>query len=154
MIVVSDTSAISALLKIGRADLLSKLYGEVFVPQAVKNELLVAHPVIPGFFRVVPIANQNLFARLRAEIDGGEAEAIVLAMELKADNLLIDEVRGRRVAIREGVHIIGLLGVILECKVRGLIPSVKQIIGELEGKTYFRIADPLKTAILHEAGEL
>ena len=61
MIVVSDTSAISALLKIGRADLLAKLYGEVFVPQAVKNELLVAHPVIPGFFRVVPIANQNLF---------------------------------------------------------------------------------------------
>ena len=154
MIVVSDTSAISALLKIGRADLLSKIYGEVFIPQAVSRELLVAHPQVPDFFRIVPIADQILFARVRAEVDDGEAEAIVLAKELHADDLLIDEVRGRRVAVREGIHIIGLLGVILECKLRGLIPSVKQVIGELEGKTFFRIADSLKEAILHEAGEL
>ena len=154
MIVVSDTSAISALLDIGQIDLLTAIYGDVFIPEAVQSELRVAHVRLPSFVRVVPITDHAFCARLIQELDDGEAEAIVLAKELKADDLLIDEIKGRRVAIREGIHVIGLLGVVLEAKLRRLTPSVRKIIEQLEGEVHFHIADSLKETILREASEL
>ena len=154
MIVVSDTSAISALLKIGRADLLAGIYGEIFIPEAVRRELLVVHPEIPDFISTRVIADLAFFSKLRREIDEGEAEAIVLAKELAADELLIDETVGRSVAMREGIQVIGLLGVILESKLRGLVPSARLIIGQLETETSFYVASLLKETILRAAGEL
>ena len=154
MIVVSDTSAISALMKIGRVDLLAAIYGEIFIPEAVRRELLVVHSEIPDFISTRVIADRAFFSELRLEIDEGEAEAIVLAKELAADELLIDETVGRSVAVREGIHVIGLLGVILESKLRGLVPNARQIIGQLETETSFYVASSLKEKILHAAGEL
>jgi len=46
-------------------------------------------------------------------VDAGEAEAIELARELHADQLLMDERKGRRLAVQEGIPVIGLLGVVL-----------------------------------------
>jgi len=154
MIVVSDTSAISALLKIGRVDLLAGIYGKVFIPEAVRRELLVVHSEIPGFISTHTIADHAFFSRLHREIDEGEAEAIVLAKELRADELLIDEMAGRLVAMREGIHVIGLLGVILESKLSGLVPSVRKIIEQLENETSFHIGDSIKETVLRAAGEL
>lgn len=91
--------------------------------------------------------------RLLAELDFGEAEAIVLAKELHADELLMDESSGRRVAMREGVPVIGLLGVLLEAKGRGLIGSVGILIERLEREAGFYVASRVKDIILREAGE-
>lgn len=154
MIVVSDTSAISALLDIGQIDLLSAIYRDVLIPEAVERELRVAHTQFPSSIRTMPIVDRAFCSRLLVELDEGEAEAIVLAKELNADDLLIDEAKGRRVAVREGVHVIGLLGVILEAKLRGLTPSVRKIIEQLENEVHFHIGDPIKETILREAGEL
>jgi predicted nucleic acid-binding protein len=154
MIVVSDTSAITALLQIGQAELLSALYGNVFIPEAVRNELTATHTQLPNFIRVVPVADNAYCARLLQELDAGEAEAIVLAKETKADNLLMDELDGRRVAMREGVHVIGLLGVVLEAKLRGLIPSAIKISERLEREAHFHVADSIKETIYRAAGEL
>ena len=52
MIVVSDTSPLTALLAIGQSDLLTKLFGDVVIPPAVKSELLRTHPVLPAWLRV------------------------------------------------------------------------------------------------------
>lgn len=154
MIVVSDTSAITALLQIGQAELLSRVYGDVFVPEAVHEELARAHAKFPEFIRVVPIASTVDLYRLLAELDEGEAEAIILAKELKADDLLMDEVDGRRIATREGVHVIGLLGVLLEAKGRGFIPAVHPLIEALENEAHFYVTESVKKIILKEAGEL
>jgi uncharacterized protein len=154
MIVVSDTSAITALLQIEQAELLSALYGDVYIPKAVRDELAAAHNQLPAFIRVVPVADNAYCARLLKELDAGEAEAIVLAKEIKADNLLMDELDGRRVAQREGVHVIGLLGVVLEAKLRGLIPSAVTISERLEREAHFRVADSIKETIYRAAGEL
>ncbi len=153
MIVVSDTSALTSLLQIGRVELLAQVYSEVFIPEAVRNELLREHPTLPGPVRCQPVANQAEVRRLLQELDAGEAEAIVLAKELKADDLLMDETLGRRVATREGVHVIGLLGVLLEAKGRGLIPSVRQLTEELEHKARFRVSSSVKEIIFRAAGE-
>jgi predicted nucleic acid-binding protein len=57
------------------------------------------------------------------------------------------------VALREGVQVIGLLGVLLEAKRRGIIPSLRETIGALQTKAGFRISDALKTRLLSESGE-
>ncbi|HEY1719006.1 MAG TPA: DUF3368 domain-containing protein [Verrucomicrobiae bacterium] len=154
MIVVSDTSAITSLLQIGRCGLLSQIYGEVFIPEGVQSELQVLHQELPPFIRVQKISNRNYYERLIARVDRGEAEAIVLAKEIKADELLIDEADGRRVAIEEGLEIVGLLGVLLEAKQRGFIASVRQMTNELENTATFHVSDAIKEIIFREAGEL
>src|SRR3989442_663968 len=98
MIVVSDTTAITSLLQIGRCDLLRQLYHEVLIPEAVRDELIAAHPALPVFLRVERAEDRVRVSRLQIELDLGEAEAISLAKERGADLLLIDENEGRRVA--------------------------------------------------------
>src|ERR1035437_8353857 len=131
MIVVSDTLAITSLLKIERADLLKEFYEEVLIPKAVRDELLQTHSSIPPFFRCETVLNGNEVRRLLAELDLDEAEAIVLAKERHADALLMDEIEGRRVALREGVPFIGLLGVLVQAKLMGRISVVRPLIEQL-----------------------
>jgi predicted nucleic acid-binding protein len=154
MIVVSDTSAITSLLQIRRIEVLARLYGEICIPQAVQNELLQTHRTLPEFVRVRQTESKADVQRLCAELDLGEAEAIVLAKEISADYLLIDETLGRQVAVREWVKVIGLLGVLLEAKDRGYITSVREVTTELETFAGFRVADAVKKIIFREAGEV
>ncbi|MBN2443608.1 MAG: DUF3368 domain-containing protein [Spirochaetales bacterium] len=86
-------------------------------------------------------------------MDEGEAEAIALAKEKKAAFLLIDEMKGRLIAEREGITIIGLIGVLLAAKNRGLISSLKEMIELLETNAGFWISEEFKTRILDVAGE-
>jgi uncharacterized protein len=144
MIVVSDTTAITSLLQINQCDLLARLYGEVVIPAAVRDELLAAHPNLRHHAEV---------QRLSADIDLGEAEAIILAKELAADLLLVDETEGRRVALREGVNIIGLLGVLVQAKRKRLLTSVRDTTAKLESVAEFRVADDVKEIIFRAAGE-
>jgi len=119
MIVVSDTSPITALLGIGEAELLPKLFGEVIIPEAVRDELLRGHDALPSWLRVEAVGNRDEALRLAELVDRGEAEAIELAKELRADRLLIDERKGRRLAEQESVPVIGLVGVVLLAKTKG-----------------------------------
>lgn len=153
MIVVSDTSAITSLLQVRRVELLARLYGDISIPEAVQKELLRTHPVLPDFLRVRQTEKQADVQRLCAELDLGEAEAIVLAKEISADYLLIDETLGRQVAMREGLRVIGLLGVLLEGKDRGYISSIREVTSELETIAGFRLADGVKQVIFRAAGE-
>jgi uncharacterized protein len=154
MIVVSDTSAITALLQIGQAGLLEKLYRQILIPEAVRDELLKNHAALPPFLRSEPVTNFSDVERLLTEIDLGEAEAIVLAKEWRADFLLIDELDGRRVARREGVRFIGLLGVLVQAKQRGFIKSVREMTGELERVADFHLSEEIKSIAYRKAGEL
>jgi predicted nucleic acid-binding protein len=153
MIVVSDTTAISGLIQIGRVELLQELFGDVHIPEAVRDELLHSHHTLPAFLQIDAVANRVEVTRLERELDLGEAEAIVLARELRADVLLMDEKIGRRVAQREGVPIIGLMGVLVAGKRRGFVPSVRVVVGELESKAGFRVSARVKQMVFTQAGE-
>ena len=87
-------------------------------------------------------------------LDIGEAEAIALALELKADELLIDERLGRREAVRLGLSITVVLGVLLIAKNRGLIAKVKPIMESLISQANFRISHQLYEEVLQTANEL
>ena len=153
MIVVSDTSPITALLAVEQTELLKQLFGEVVIPSAVETELLRTHPTLPAWLRVQSLQNSvkaNLYAR---SVDRGEAEAIALAEELHADHLLIDERKGRRLAQQQGLPVVGLLGVVLLAKRAKLIPSARVLLEELDREAGIYLTGELKDAALKTMGE-
>lgn len=154
MIVVSDTTAITNLISIEKAGLLRQLYGQVFIPDAVLAELRVKHLEIPDF-----IQNRSISDLARAEgfisnvVDAGEAEAIVLAEELRADYLLIDEIAGRALARSHGLRVTGLLGVLLRAKEHGLVSAIRPLLDDLQNTAGFWVSGELRDHVLREAGE-
>ena len=161
MIIISDTSPIINLAIIGYLDLMPKLYNEIVIPKAVFDEIVLKGEGLPGSFEIknahwVSVAtcqNESLLSKLLNELDQGEAEAIVLALELKADRILIDEVNGREVATRLHLQTLGLLGILLEAKSNYLIPSVKPLMDALRTKARFFIHQSLYNQVLKIAKE-
>lgn len=129
MIVVSNTSPIINLAGIGHLDLLKQLYGRIIIPQAVYQEIVVTGAGEAGANEVKRLewistytaTDPALVNSLSVELDPGEAEAIACALELKADLLLLDEKRGRLIAQRLGLKFIGLLGLLIEAKHKGIV---------------------------------
>jgi predicted nucleic acid-binding protein len=83
----------------------------------------------------------------------GEAEAITLAIELRADRLLIDERKGRQLAAQQGVPVIGLLGVVLLSRRRELITSARVLLDQIEREAGMYLERNLKEAALKTVGE-
>jgi uncharacterized protein len=160
MIIVSDTTALSELSKIGKLDLLHGVFGRVIIPQEVYQEITTGnHPAVEAvksvqWLEICPVNHHESIIKLELEtgLDRGESSAIILAEELKADQLLLDEKAGRKVAIARGLPIIGLVGVILLAKEKGLINNVKGILDNLINQGT-RISPKLYTYALMSAGE-
>lgn len=81
MIVVSDTSPLTALLRVDQAGILRELFTEVVIPRAVEIELRRTHPVLPTWIRIGTVRDIQQVAQFRIALDDGEAEAIQLAKE-------------------------------------------------------------------------
>jgi uncharacterized protein len=164
VIVISDTSPITNLAAIGQLDILRLLYGDIIIPTAVYNEMAGLGKVVPGtaevqtfpWIKTQSVTNSVRVADIlenRENIDLGEAESIILALELKANILLIDERRGRAVAMSYGLNVTGLLGILIQAKQNGLILSVKPLIDKLIVQANFRISSQLYALVLETAGE-
>ena len=117
-LVVTDTSCLIALDRIGRLPLLDALYDEVVAPQAVAAEYARKSPApLPDWLRVVEVQDRESVRRLILHgLDWGEAEAITLAQKLTVARLLIDEVVGRKTAVGLGLPITGTAGVLALAK--------------------------------------
>jgi predicted nucleic acid-binding protein len=153
MIIVSDTSPITALLTVGHAAVLSQLLGEVIIPQVVETELRRSHPVLPDWLRVRRTHDTAKTDRYAQSVDRGEAEAIALEEELHADHLLIDERKGRRLAQQQGVPVVGLLGVVLAAKRADFISSARILLNRLDQEAGVYWTDDLKETALKTVGE-
>lgn len=161
MIVVSDTSPIINLAAIRRLELLPALFGKVIIPQKVFEEIVVAGHGLPGaeeiqaaaWVEVQSVRNQQKVSTLLAKIHPGEAEAIVLSLELKADVVLLDDADARAVAQALGATYTGLLGVLLRAKKQGLLLKVGPVLSELLELTSFRIFQEVYRQTLILAGE-
>lgn len=158
MIVISDTSAISNLLQIGQIELLKSLYGKIYISPAVQRELYFYGQHSEQIERLdwVEIKypkNQKLVQKLLKDLDLGESESIVLAIEQEANYLIIDEYLGRKIAHSLNVKVVGILGVLIQAKQVGLLSEIRSSIVSLLS-IGFRLNKELINKVLAELGEI
>ena len=101
----------------------------------------------------IRLANTRLVHSLLQYLDGGESEAIALAVELKAELLIIDERLGRDTARHFGLNFTGLIGLLVDAKHKGLIDEIKRYLDELRNVFGFRISESLYRRVLTDEGE-
>ncbi|MFN8493081.1 MAG: DUF3368 domain-containing protein [Caldilineaceae bacterium] len=161
MIVVSNSTPLIGLASIGRFDLLRQLFGEIQIAQAVYEETVSQGREEGGAKRQVSTAAwiklHTVQERLAVEVlldelDRGEAETIVLAREVKADWVLMDEKKGRRKLTQLGIEKIGTLGILLKAKQAGVLDQIRPDVERLRQQG-FSVSPALIEAILVSAGE-
>ncbi len=158
--VVSNSSTLIALATIGRLALLRSLFGEIAIPEAVYEEVVIQGQGEPGsrevadaeWIRTVRVEDRLAVSLLQESLDKGESEAIVLGQELSARYVLLDDELARRKADLIGLSVAGTFAVLLMAKGAGLIPTVGSVLAELR-QTDFRMSERVYTAVLVKAGE-
>jgi predicted nucleic acid-binding protein len=156
MIAVSDTSPINYLIQIGYLHILPQLYDGVIIPQAVYEELnherapeAVRQWIsnLPGWAVIHPgeVSDRLL------DLGRGEREAILLADQLKADAVLLDDYKARMIAEEKGLAVIGTLGLLKRASQQGLM-DLSEAFDRLQ-KTTFRADPELMESMLQQATE-
>lgn len=157
--IVADAGPIIAFARIGRLDLLRQVVGELVIPEAVYEDLVLKGKERPGAAEVErgewisrkAVTDQVALAQLPQGLHPGEREAILLAQELGAQ-LLIDEKRGRQLAADRGLEFFGSLRILSEAKRLGLIARAKPLVAALLAAEYW-IDEQLIPPLLQEIGE-
>ena len=157
MIVVSDSSPLICFAILGKLEIFEYVFSDFIVPQAVYNEIAISDKpfadILVAFLKnkVRPVKNDIATKILNAEIDLGESEAIVLALESGIKNVLMDDFKGRRAASANGLIPIGTVGVLIRAKQMNLIHEIKPLL-DLLLKNKIRISDSLyqKALVLAE----
>jgi predicted nucleic acid-binding protein len=157
--IVSNSSPLIAFARAQELELLHKTLKEIVIPEAVYQEVVVKGRGKPGaeevskarWIRVQLVSDRNRVQNLPKQLELGEAEAIILAEELRAA-LILDDPRGRAEAKKRDVKLLSSLNILLEAKTRGIIPSVKESLDKLIASG-FRLSKTLYTQVLQVAGE-
>ena len=161
MKVVSNSSPLVNLSRIGRLSILKHLYGTIFIPGAVFYEVATKGSGMPGSSDVVSadwivvrrIIDETQLCILNYDLDPGESESIVLSIQEAADLLIMDERMGREKARHLGLAYTGTVGVLVEAKAKGLIDQVLPVIEELRLKAGFRLSESLVDHVGKSIGE-
>lgn len=160
MIVVSNSTPLIALAKIDCFDLLRELFGAIVVPTAVYDEVVTHAQDRPGAAQIrqagwiqtqVP-ADQTKVDYLRADLDHGEAEVLVLAEQVSANWVLLDEPKARLAAELLGLKFMGTIGLLLLSKRMGKAERVRPLLDKLK-MNKFHLAERVYQAAVHPAGE-
>lgn len=161
MIVVTDTSVVLNLCWLSLENLLPEIFENILAPEQVKHEFerkagsdaRFSGLQFPAF---ITVANPSIIPSNLAnnpDLDPGEIAAIALALERGISEVLIDESYGRATAIANGLHVSGLLGVLIEGKHRSLIPQLQPLLDSLSAGAKFWIHPTLREQVLRLAGE-
>ncbi len=147
MKVVVDTSALIALSNINRLDLLRRLFTDVLVSRAVAEEY--GEP-LPGWVRVLNTKNRQLVQALLGYVHRGEAETISLAIEVKANIVILDDKKARNIARKLGLKVIGTIGILILAIKQNLIDNIEVEINRLL-RTSFYLSQEVITKSLEVA---
>lgn len=148
-VIISDTSCLILLDKIQELDLLKDLYGQIVTTQIVAEEF---GGQLPEWIIIKNPKDRNNQLVLEISLDIGEASAIALAIEQGDCLLIIDELKGRKIAKQLGLAITGTLGVIVEAKKSGHIALVRPLLDKIR-QTNFRLSEQLENIVLKQVGE-
>lgn len=158
MKIVSNTTPIISLASIGKLVLLKDLFNEIIIPEAVYDEIRAKESygykeVESEFIKIKPIKGKIYRDLLLNQLDWGEAETIMIAKEIKADLVIIDESLGYRIAKNSGLNVIRTLSILLKAKENGMIKEIKPLLDDMisRGRWY---SNRVYEAFLSRAGEL
>jgi predicted nucleic acid-binding protein len=140
--IVTGSGCLIALERIDRLDILSSLFGEVWIPPAVSQEFGSSL----SWLKVVVPKDQGMVAVLSLSVDDGEAQAIALAYEYQY-RLIVDDLKARKVAQGLGLKITGTIGILIFAQKRGIITSIQDAIVSLEAVGFY-MSDALKLQAL------
>ena len=142
-IVIADASCLITLENIGELEILPRLYGDILATPDVIAEF--GSPV-PPWITIKSPAPTERFNVIRSKLDAGEASSIALALDQSGSLLIIDERKGRRIAVEYGLQIIGTVGVLVNAIDAGFVDSPSTMVARLE-EVGFRLSDDLKRAL-------
>jgi predicted nucleic acid-binding protein len=158
--IVSNSTPLIHLAKIGQLELLHNFFGNILIPQAVFDEC-----VIEGYEHedailiaqakwlfIESVTNHHLVKLLNADLDKGESEAITLSLEQSADLLLLDDGDARNKAKLYGIQHTGTIGILLRAKKVGKIDSLQTELDKLKD-TGVWLNPNLYEKLLQEVGE-
>jgi len=151
--VVSNSSPLIALARIRRLDLLPGIFESVLIPPAVAREISPSIPVLPAWLRIQAASVLPPASLLRRRLGDGEWEALALAIELRADWIILDDLPARRAAEATGLNVIGTLGTLVAAKRAGLLKSIRPELDALV-RTSFFISPQLYNELLQAVGEI
>lgn len=148
-IVISDTSCLIALGNINGLDLLRRLYRSVSVTPEVRDEF--GQP-LPDWVKIQTVKDRKRLVLLNENLDLGEASALALALEHRDCLVLLDDLKGRKIAKQWRILYTGVLGILVKAKHDELIPEIKPMLERLL-ETNFRISPKIVAEVLKMTNE-
>ena len=147
--VISDTSCFIILTNIGELDILHKLYQKIITTIDIAIEY---NEPLPEWVEIVTVSDKYRQQILEMQIDKGESSAIALALEIPDCRLILDDYKARKIADKLSLSYTGTIGVIIQAKLKGIIPSIKPFLEKLK-KINFRLSADIEIQALFEAKE-
>lgn len=148
-VIISDTSCLIALSRIEKLDLLKDLFQEILITNDVYKEYGGS---LPDWIIITEVKDKQKQKNIEKRLDKGEASSIALALEIDSAKLIIDEIKGRKIAQSFNIEIIGTIGILLLAGKKGLISDVASTILRLVNKG-FRLSDNLIKMIIEKYGQ-
>lgn len=158
--VVVNTTPLIALSHVRQLNILKKLYGEIIIPEAVYRELSVKEESVCkktvdsslDWIRVDTIENQMAKTMYRTQLHDGEVEVMILAKEIAADVVIIDDANAKKHAKYLDLPVTGTLGVLIKAKQKGYIDELKPVLQRMVENGIY-ISQSLIELCLKQVGE-
>lgn len=148
-IIITDTSCFITLEKIGAFEVLHKAFKNIVTTPEIQREY---GSELPDWIEIRPVQDLTLQEAFKESVDSGEASAIALAIETSNAILIIDDLKGRKLASRMALNFMGTLGMLVKAKEYGVIPQVKPYLDRIQ-MTDFRLSPVLVSLILEKTNE-
>lgn len=148
-IIITDTSCLIILDKIGAFNILHQAFKNIITTPEIQQEF---GSELPQWIKIKSVKDTTLKEVFEETVDPGEASAIALAMETSNAILIIDDLKGRKLASRMALNFMGTIGLLVKAKEYGVIPAVKPHIEKIQA-TDFRISSSLVDLVLERTGE-
>ena len=147
--IISDTSCFIILANIGELELLHKVYGQITTTPDIAAEY--GDP-FPEWVEIIAVKDEYRQQLLEMQVDKGESSAIALALETPDSRIILDDIKGRKIARHLGLTYTGTLGVIIKAKLKGIIPSIKPVLSKMK-QANFRLSAEIEFQALKAANE-
>lgn len=147
-LIISDTSCLIALSNVGLLHILKDIYEEIIITSEVQNEF---GGNLPDWIIVINVKDKEKQAEIEKRLDRGESSSIALALEMKNSILIIDELKGRKIAKSFDLVIIGTIGILLIAHKKGIVNDVLTIILKLVNNG-FRLSDKMLAKLIEIYG--